>query len=100
MTPFLAQLLVDPYDAVRFDAYQSLRRQPGYEDFRYDFVGPEDQRRAAAERAAALWPTLPASAEQKARSLSLIDDPAGAVPQDVYAILLSQRNDRMVSLAE
>ena len=41
MAPYLAQLLDDPYDAVRFIAGRSLRTLPGFEAFEYDFVaGP------------------------------------------------------------
>ena len=100
MTPFLAQLLIDPYDAVRFEAIRSLRRQPGFEDFEYDFVGPPDERQAAAKRAAALGRTLSAPAGQVADAMSLIDDPGGIVPGDIFARLLTRRNDRMVALAE
>jgi hypothetical protein len=47
MPPYLAELLDDPYDAVRFIASRSLRTLPGYADLQYDFVaGPAARRRA------------------------------------------------------
>lgn len=38
--PLLARLLDDPYAAVRYVAWRSLRRQPGYEGFQFDFLQP------------------------------------------------------------
>ena len=36
---FLLPLLDDPYAAVRYLAYRSLRELPGFRDFAYDYVG-------------------------------------------------------------
>jgi hypothetical protein len=47
IAPFLAQLLDDPYSAVRFVAYRALRALPGFGDLQYDFVGAPDERRQA-----------------------------------------------------
>ena len=46
----LAELLLDPYDAVRFNAGRSLGSLPGFGDLEYDFVGPRAERSAALER--------------------------------------------------
>jgi len=35
---YLAELLDDPYDAVRYIAGRSIRQHPGFEDFNYDYV--------------------------------------------------------------
>jgi hypothetical protein len=43
----LAELLVDPYAAVRFVAARSLRALPGYADVDYDFLAPPDARARA-----------------------------------------------------
>lgn len=100
MTPFLVQLLVDPYDAVRFNAEQALRRQPGFEDLDYDFIASTDARRAAAERAGARWQSLPPPAGQIADARALLVDPDGVLPPDVFRRLLARRNDRPFALAE
>ena len=38
MAPFLAELLNDPYSAVRFIAGRSLESLPGFEKLGYDYV--------------------------------------------------------------
>ena len=98
--PFLAQMLVDPYDAVRYISGRSLRRLPGYAAFEYDFVGPEADRSAAARRAAEQWWKGPHPKGQVANAQELLDDPNGLLPKDIFAQLLRQRNDRYVELAE
>jgi hypothetical protein len=52
---FLAVLLTDAYDAVRFMAHRSLLKQPGYEDVVYDFLAPEEARAEAAAAVLARW---------------------------------------------
>ena len=55
MPPFLAELLNDPYSAVRFIAGRSLESLPGYEKLGYDYVSNVDQRMERAKRARARW---------------------------------------------
>jgi predicted CXXCH cytochrome family protein len=59
MAPFLIELLDDEYPAIRFIAFQSLRRIKGFSDFKYDYVGSEESRWAAqaAARQRAVTPT-------------------------------------------
>ena len=59
MAPYLAQLLDDPYQAVRLIAYRSLRSLPGYETFEYDFLAPAPERAAARLRALEIWRGAP-----------------------------------------
>lgn len=40
----LAELLDDPYSAVRFVAHRSLRTLPGFDDHAYDFLAPRQER--------------------------------------------------------
>ena len=45
MAPFVAQLLDDSYDAIRFSAGRALKALPGFEGVEYDFVaGPRARR--------------------------------------------------------
>ena len=60
MAPMLIPLLDDPYAAVRFNAWRSLRSLPGYEGLAYDYVAPAERRRQVAERAAAIAADSPA----------------------------------------
>ncbi len=98
MSPFLIQLLRDPYDAVRLDIYKSLRKQPGFEDFEYDFIASPEERTEAARRAMKIWQQLPR--EDVVDIWSLVDDPDRSLPPTIFETLLSQRNDRPVALAE
>jgi hypothetical protein len=41
----LAELLDDPYSAVRFVAHRSLRTLPGFGNHAYDFLAPAQERR-------------------------------------------------------
>jgi len=100
MAPFLAQLLVDPYDAVRIVAGRSLSTQPGFEDFDYDATADPGTRLAAARRARGIWAALPPPADRAADAWALLDDPQGVLPEDVFAGLLARRDDRVVILAE
>ncbi len=43
--PLLAELLDDPYSAVRFVAHRSLRTLPGFDKHTYDFLAPPHERR-------------------------------------------------------
>jgi hypothetical protein len=53
--PYLAQLLVDRYDAIRIIANRSLRRLPGFHDFEFDPTRPLEQRAPAHQRAVEMW---------------------------------------------
>ena len=96
--PFLACLLTDPYDAVRIIARRSLRKQPGFHDFEYDFLGRESERVEARERAWKLWLDRPLGDRQYGRELLI--DPATGIQRDAIKRLLDQRDDRPVHLLE
>ncbi len=96
MAPYLAQLLDDPYDGVRFRAHQSLLGLGGFEDLAYDYVGPDHERAQARERAQRLF---------RERSAPTLDEGTllfheGALREDDFRRLLERRNDRPMALAE
>ena len=99
LAPYLAQLLEDPYDAVRFISHQSLRRLSGFGDFDYDFVGPEKERAAAAKRALALWQEN-RDRQQRSSDGALLMDSSGRLDRSSFRRLLKQRNEQAVTLAE
>ena len=99
MTPFLSPLLDDPYQAVRFIAYRSMRTLPGNEDFVYDFLAEPVERSDAARRALDRWRRQPPGAEAGTGSAVLIDR-RGALVEEIYYPLLSRRDDRDVELHE
>jgi hypothetical protein len=96
--PFLAQLLDDPYPAVRCVAQRSLKRLPGFADFDYDFVGPPDTRTAAVQRARKVW-ELSQNAKRPFARQTLID-PTGHVMDPDLQRLLKLRDDRPTEISE
>jgi len=55
LAPFLAEGLVDPYDAVRQIAYRSLQSITGYSDLDYDFLDDEERRNAIKTNVIQSW---------------------------------------------
>lgn len=97
--PYLAQLLEDRYDAVRFIAQRSLRRLPGFQEFEYDFVGPPDRRAAARQRALQVW----AGSQRSMKWLfapSVLIDRQGHVLETEFQRLWKQRDDRPMAIVE
>ena len=97
MGPYLAQLLVDPYAAVRYIAGRSLQRLPGYETFQFDYTGPASDREKARQNALALWRERRPRAA--ARSAVLVDTNS-ALQEARFNSLLRKRNDRAMELLE
>jgi hypothetical protein len=82
----LAELLVDPYSAVRYVASRSLRALPEYASIEYDFLAPPDERARSRARVLELFATSPTS--------------KGAPPREVVQSLLAKRDDRAITIAE
>ena len=83
MAPHLAQLLDDPYDAVRFVAARSMRTLPGFSGFTFDFIAPSQSApRGAAPDHGHLgphsFPTGASGARTVARRQRQRRDPIGA----------------------
>jgi len=97
--PYLAELLLDPYDAVRFIAYQSLQDQGRVEEVAYDYVGPQPQRVEAAQRLLKTWAAKPPSGPDVFGDEVLIDQ-RGSVDWESYERLTQDRDMRPVYLAE
>ncbi len=99
MAPYLAQLLDDPYGAVRYIAQRSLRSLPGFDGLEYDFMGQPDEEASAGARAFAIWARSPRPADGPDRSAVLVDAD-GALERARFERLLSERDDRRVVLTE
>jgi hypothetical protein len=97
--PYLAQLLDDPYDAVRFIAHRSLKRLPGFTDFDYDFSAPPVTRPAAVQRARGIWEQARTGAGRPFTRQTLLD-PAGHVLDSDFQRLLKLRDDRPIDISE
>jgi hypothetical protein len=96
--PFLARLLEDPYDAVRYIAHRSLRAQPGFQEFEFDFVGPGTELQAAREKAIRIWSE--AAAAQPRHGTELLIDAPASLQHDRVQRLLDLRDNRPVNLSE
>jgi hypothetical protein len=99
MLPVLAELLLDPYPAVRHAASGSIRAIPGYAGLDFDYLAPEEARRAVRGAVLARWQSLPRSRPADA-SARLLQDPSGALDLPRFAALLAERDDRRVFRGE
>jgi hypothetical protein len=97
IAPFLAQLLDDPYDAVRFIADRSLRRTAEYGDIPYDFVGPAAGRTTARQAVRNRWQE---NYSHQRESSALLIGSDGNLQWDVIARFVQERDDRRVNLNE
>lgn len=93
MPPYLAKLMEDDYDAVRFIAGQSFGKLSGYADVEYDFNGDAKIRAATVARIRARWEELVHRDDD-----GLLIDKGRLAP--LFHELLEQRNERMVNLLE
>jgi predicted CXXCH cytochrome family protein len=96
---FLALLLDDPYPAVRFVAYQSLRQLPGLSDFEFDYLAPQAGRiKARQQLLQRLRTRTPGSTGPYAAPLLL--NATGQPLQATIDRLLKRRDDRPVDIPE
>jgi hypothetical protein len=98
MPVYLAQLLDDPYDAVRFVAYRSLRGLPGFSGLGYDFVAPPKQRFDAQIRTIDVWRRTQATDRRTEPQLLFNRD--GTLQGEAVMRLLRARDHRRVLLRE
>jgi cytochrome c552 len=96
MAPYLALLLTDSYDAVRYIAGRSLRTLPGLEAFQYDFVARPAERAEARVRALQRW----RESQTVRRDPALLVNADGTFDANVIDRLMRQRNNRRVYYRE
>ncbi len=97
--PYLAQLLADPYDAVRLIAQRSLRAQPGFANLEYDFMAPPSERSALRRRLWRGW-HLTRKAAKRPTGDPILIAADGTLDWTAFERILRQRDDRSVNLAE
>jgi 1-acyl-sn-glycerol-3-phosphate acyltransferase len=96
---FLSGLFDDPYDAVRFIAYRSMRSVPGMSAFTGDFVAPPAQRRNDILGIVNTWRRMQASGRRRTDAALLLDA-SGSIRLDIVNRLLAQQDRRPVRLNE
>jgi len=97
MAPFLAELLTDSYDVVRFNGYHSLKDLPGFSDFKYDFVGSKDSQQRKCFDALKVWTE---QIDRPTPSGATLIDQRGGLMKDNFQRLRKQRLDPPVVLIE
>ena len=100
LAPFMAQLLNDPYSAVRFVAYRTLRGLPGFADFSYDYVGDLEQRAAAVQSALLRWDMLRQDQEAPAAYRELLMDNEGRLNDEEISRPQAEMNTQPIFIAE
>jgi hypothetical protein len=99
MPPYLALLLNDQYDAVRYITGRSLRSLPGYEEFAYDPVALPERRLAARRHALERWRDL-RPLQGRRTDPQLLFTPDGTFAPGTIDRLLAQRDNRRVFYRE
>lgn len=99
MGPFLAQLLGDPYPAVRFMAQRTLKTFPEFANLDFDVISPEPDRSAARTRVMDAWRQKNWGKLDRIGPHLLLH-PDGSLQQSLVERLLLQRNNRIVELIE
>ncbi len=97
--PFLAELLSDPYSAVRFVAWRSLKQLPGMEGVQFDFLAPLADLKAAVSQARAQWVSI----EKKIaadRAARVLIRPDGGVDSKAVKEALQARDNRPIDIFE
>jgi hypothetical protein len=100
--PLAAQLLEDPYDAVRFIAARTLRSLPHLADAGVDFSASPPERSAQREHVWDLWHKQRKKLQSRdaAGRRAILIDESGALMRDELNRLLQQRDDRDIYLSE
>ncbi len=96
---FLAELLDDPYSAVRYVAHQSLQTFQGFESFQYDYVADDKILSESQDQAIEIW-GLQQSTPQFGQDDRIIVDEQGKVDRAIVQSLLDQRDDTPIRLRE
>lgn len=99
MAPFVAQLLDDSYDAVRYSAGRTLKSLPGFAPIDYDFVAGPRTRRQIQLQVMRRWDELRGgSAASPGGAVLLAAD--GSLMIDEMRRLIARRNHRRMLLRE
>jgi hypothetical protein len=102
--PYLAELMNDPYDAVRIIAYRSLKTFPGFETAEFDEFETHEQRADAIAVITERWARLSASSGLHAwlpgRGERTLFDSQGELETGTIERLLERRDLRPLELFE
>ena len=97
--PFLAYSLLDPYAAVRFDAWKSLQTLPGFADFQFTFTADAEALAEAVQQSYQRWWNEVRPVHPNFDRKTVLDS-EGRFQQDVFDRLRRARDDKPIVLAE
>jgi hypothetical protein len=97
--PYLIYSMIDPYAAIRFDAWKSLQTLPGFSDFAFTYTSDERSLNEAAAQAFKKWLNEVRDPNTVFRPETGLDS-EGHFRKDVLQRLRSERDNRPVVLAE
>ncbi len=97
---YLAHLLEDPYDAIRFMAQRSLRKSPGYENWAYDHLAAASTRKMAADEAIKIWRGMAIRDQEREVSSATLVRASGQLDAARFDRLAEQRDDTPIVLSE
>ncbi len=96
MAPWLAHLMVDPYDVVRLVSERSLRRVDGYKAIEYDFMAPRAELAGVSKSIFSHWSAQPPTRTDP----ELVLDEQGAIRLQDVGEMAKLRDDRRINLLE
>jgi hypothetical protein len=97
--PYLIYSLIDPYAAVRFDAWKSLQTLPGFSDFSFIYTANARELNEEVTKAYQKWLHEVRTPRAVYRSETALE-PDGRFRQDIFQRLKKERNDTPIVLAE
>lgn len=98
LAPFVSTLLADEYGVVRYVAYRSLKTLPGFSDFAYDFLAPENELQLTVKRAVQNWDHTTTKTSERGSHLLL--NVEGTLQTEKLEQLLHRRDNRPVIISE
>ena len=97
--PYLIYSLLDPYAAVRFDAWKSLQTLPGFADFDYTYTADADRLGEFVRLGYQKWWNDLQSKSHNFQSRTALD-PEGHFQEEVLGRLRRERDNKPIVLAE
>ena len=97
--PFLTYSLLDPYAAVRFNAWKSLQTLPGFADFPFTYTADAEELGAAMKRGYEKWWNDVRQVNPNFDPKTVLDS-EGRFQQDVFGRLRRERDNQPIVLAE
>jgi hypothetical protein len=98
VVPYLANLLDDPYSAVRYIAYRSLRRQPQFKDLKFDFTVEPTSRPPLGPKLVDSWKASPPPQDRSDDAILLKS--GRELDLNAFEQLAAQRDNTSIDLQE